>query len=103
MEEKWDFCSILETMRDHFHMRHLDLSQSKEQVFNRKNNDIVIETHLICLVGRLLDIGIYPERFNNLTKGENNVLNRLIDDPTIKINKSDNGSAVAISHKDDYL
>ena len=60
--------------------RHLDLSQSKEQVFNRKNNDTVIETHLICLVGRLLDIGIYPERFNNLTKGENNVLNRLIDE-----------------------
>ena len=71
--------------------------------FNPRNNDAIIETYLICLEGRLLDIEIPSKRYNNLTKDKHNSLYSLKDNPSIIIQGADKGSVVVVSDREDYL
>ena len=67
------------------------------------NKDVIIETYLICLEERLLDIEIPSIRFNNITKEEREALYSLKDDPSIMIKGADKVSLVAVWDREDYL
>ena len=66
MKENSSLCGILETMKNHFHLKCLDLSL----LSTLRNKDEVNETYLSCLEEILLDIDIPFKRFNNQTKEE---------------------------------
>ena len=80
MGEHSGLCRILESMKNHFHMRSLDLSLHSTQGTR--------------LLDRLLDIDISSKRFNNLTKEERDALYNLRDEPTMIIKGTDKYSAV---------
>ena len=71
--------------------------------FNPRNQDVIIETYLSCLVERLLEVEIPSKRFNNVTKEERDALYSLIDDPSIIVKGVDKGSVVLVWDREDYL
>ena len=81
MGENSGLCGILETIKNNFHIRSLDLSLHSTQ----GTKDTVIEEYLSRLDERLLNIDISSKRFNNLTKEVHNAIYDLGDDPTITI------------------
>ena len=99
MKENSSLCGILETMKNHFHLKCLDLSL----LSTPRNNDEVTETYLSCLEEILSDIDISFKRFNNQTKEESNALYNLRNDPTIIIKNTDKGRAVVVWEREDYL
>ena len=67
------------------------------------NKDTVIETCLSCLEERLLDIEIPSKRFNNLIKDERNAMYSLKDNKSIIIKAANQGAAVIVWDREDYL
>ena len=68
-----------------------------------RNKDSIIETYLGCLEEILLDIQIFSNRYNNVTKKERDAFYSLRDDPTIIIKSTEKGSVVAAWDSEDYL
>ena len=96
MGENSGLYGILETMKNDFHMRSLDLSLYSTQGTKK----LSLKTYLSSLEERLLlAIDISSKRINNLTKEELNALYNLRDDPTIIIK----GAAVVVWDRDNYL
>ena len=83
----------------HFRNDNKPFSQQRfkpKSTFNLRNKDAVIETYLICLEERLLDIEFSSKRFNSLTKDERNAMYSLKDDKSIIIKGADKGAAVIV-------
>ena len=98
MGENSGLCGILETIKNNFHIRSLDLSLHSTQ----GTKDTVIEEYLSRLDERLLNIDISSKRFNNLTKEVHNAIYDLGDDPTITIKCVYHGSTVVVWGREDY-
>ena len=91
-----------------WHFRNDEWSFSQERfkfksTFNPRNKDAVIETYLIWLKERLLDIEISSKRFNNLTKDERNAMYSLKDDKSIIMTGADKGAAGTVWDREDYI
>ena len=74
-----------------------------KSAFNPKNKDVLIETYLISLEEKLLDIDIPKDKFNNLSNEERDALYSLKSDNTMVIKGADKGSAVVVWDREDYL
>ena len=74
-----------------------------ESTFNPKNKNVIIETYLISLAEKLLDIDIPKDKFNNLSKEERDALYSLKNDSTIVIKGTDKGFGVVVWDRKDYL
>ena len=74
-----------------------------KSTINQRNKHTIIETYLSRLEERLLGIDISAKRFNNLTSEERNALYNLRDDQTIIIKGVDEGSAVVVWVKKEFL
>ena len=74
-----------------------------KSTFNPKIKDVIIETYLIYLEEKLLDIDIPNDKFNNLSKEERDPWCSLKNDNTIVIRGADKGSGVAVRDRKEYL
>ena len=71
--------------------------------FNPRSKDIIIDTYLSYLEGRLLDIGIFSKRLNNLTNEEQEALYSAKDEPSIIFKGADKGPSVVLWDRNDYF
>ena len=74
-----------------------------KSTFNPNNKNVIIETYLSSLEEKFLDIDIPKDKFNNLSKEARDALYSLKNYNTIVIKGADQGSAVVVWDREDYL
>ena len=68
-----------------------------------RNEDVTTEIYLSSLEEKLMNIEIPQNKYNNLTREEWNALYNLKNNTNIVIKSADNGSAVVVWDRDDYI
>ena len=81
---------------------HRDMFKLKSK-FNPRNKDAAIELYLSSLEEKLMKVEIPKDKFNNLTNSGRKALYDLKNDKSIVIKSADNGSAVVVWDREDYI
>ena len=74
-----------------------------KSTFHPRNKDAAIEIYLSSLEEKLSKIEVPKDKFNNLTKGEWDVLHNLKNDKTGVIKGVDKGSVVVVWDREDSI
>ena len=74
-----------------------------KSTFNPRNKDAAIEIYLSSLEEKLMNFEIPQRKHNNLTREEQRALYNLKNDKNVVIESADNGSAVVVLDRDDYI
>ena len=81
---------------------HRDMFKLKSK-FNPRNKDAAIELYLSSLEEKLMKVEVPKDKFNNLTNSGRKALYDLKNDKSIVIKSADNGSAVVVWDREDYI